>query len=153
MGGVYSVLSNRRGVILSDDTVGGVSSLHAIRAHLPVAESLGLAESLRASTAGRATPQCVFSHWQRVPGEALEEGSLANGVVLKIRERKGLKGPIPPMDSFVDRVDMKDLRPFVADMDVAPNPINATHGSGGKMTAEELTKMKAEDDAEEASHK
>eukprot|EP01084_Bolivina_argentea_P026758 49769_1 len=74
MGGVYSTLSNRRGVILSDDTVGGVSSLHAIRAHLPVAESLGLAESLRAATAGRATPQCVFSHWQRVPGDPLEEG-------------------------------------------------------------------------------
>jgi len=37
-----------------------------IKAFLPVAESFGFTQALRAATSGRAFPQCVFDHWEQM---------------------------------------------------------------------------------------
>ena len=38
------------------------------------------------------------------PGNPLEEGTLANGVVNKCRVRKGLKVEVPALDTFYDKL-------------------------------------------------
>jgi elongation factor 2 len=75
-----------------------------IKAYLPVAESFGFTQALRAATSGRAFPQCVFDHWEELGGDPLEANSLANGVALGIRKRKGLKPEIPGLENFIDKL-------------------------------------------------
>merc|ERR1719359_1499424 len=94
MGGIYGVLTRRRGIIIGEENRPG-TPIYNVRAYLPVAESFGFTADLRAGTGGQAFPQCVFDHWQQFPGDPLEAGSLANGVVLKTRARKGLREGIP----------------------------------------------------------
>ena len=94
MGGIYGVLTRRRGVIIGEENRPG-TPIYNVRAYLPVAESFGFTGDLRASSAGQAFPQCVFDHWQEYPGDPLEPKSLANTTTLAIRTRKGLKPEIP----------------------------------------------------------
>ena len=75
-----------------------------IKAFLPVAESFGFTQALRAATSGRAFPQCVFDHWEELGGDPLEANSMANNVALGIRKRKGLKPEIPGLDNFIDKL-------------------------------------------------
>jgi elongation factor 2 len=75
-----------------------------IKAFLPVAESFGFTQALRAATSGRAFPQCVFDHWEQMNGDPLETGSLANTVAMTIRKRKGLKDTIPALENFIDKL-------------------------------------------------
>ncbi|KPA79831.1 putative mitochondrial elongation factor 2 (EF2-1) [Leptomonas pyrrhocoris] len=103
MGGIYGVLTRRRGVIIGEENRPG-TPIYNVRAYLPVAESFGFTSDLRASTAGQAFPQCVFDHWQEFPGDPLEPKTLANTTVLAIRLRKGLKPEIPGLDQFMDKL-------------------------------------------------
>lgn len=103
MGGIYGVLTRRRGVIIGEENRPG-TPIYNVRAYLPVAESFGFTGDLRASTAGQAFPQCVFDHWQEYPGDPLEPKSLANTTTLAIRTRKGLKPEIPGLDQFMDKL-------------------------------------------------
>ena len=103
MGGIYGVLTRRRGIIIGEENRPG-TPIYNVRAYLPVAESFGFTADLRAGTGGQAFPQCVFDHWQQFPGDPLEAGSLANGIVLKTRARKGLKEGIPSLDTFMDKL-------------------------------------------------
>lgn len=103
MGGIYSVLTRRRGVIIGEENRPG-TPIYNVRAYLPVAESFGFTADLRASTGGQAFPQCVFDHWQPYPGDPLEPKTLANTTVLDIRKRKALKPDIPPLDDFFDKL-------------------------------------------------
>jgi elongation factor 2 len=48
-----------------------------IKAYLPVAESFGFTQALRAATSGRAFPQCVFDHWEELGGDPLDAKALA----------------------------------------------------------------------------
>lgn len=75
-----------------------------MKAHLPVGESFGFTQALRAATSGRAFPQCVFSHWEEMGGDPLEAGSKSNELVEKIRKRKGLKPGVPALDNFIDKL-------------------------------------------------
>ena len=75
-----------------------------MKAHLPVGESFGFTQALRAATSGRAFPQCVFSHWEPLAGDPMAAGSKANEIVEAIRKRKGLKAGIPPLENFVDKL-------------------------------------------------
>jgi len=75
-----------------------------MKAYLPVGESFGFTQALRASTSGRAFPQCVFDHWEEMPGNPLEEGSKSSKIVENIRKRKGLKPAVPPLEHFVDKL-------------------------------------------------
>ena len=45
-----------------------------VKAYLPVNESFGFTADLRSNTGGQAFPQCVFDHWQVMPGSPLTEG-------------------------------------------------------------------------------
>ena len=103
MGGIYSVLTRRRGIIIGEENRPG-TPIYNVRAYLPVAESFGFTADLRANTGGQAFPQCVFDHWQQFPGDPLEPKTLANTAVLGIRTRKGLKPDIPPLDTFLDKL-------------------------------------------------
>lgn len=61
MGGVYATLNKRRGNIF--DTIEDNNRI-TMKGYLPVAESFGFNQDLRANTGGQAFPQCVFNHWE-----------------------------------------------------------------------------------------
>jgi len=103
MGGIYGVLTRRRGVIIGEENRPG-TPIYNVKAYLPVAESFGFTSDLRASTGGQAFPQCVFDHWALFPSDPLEKGSQANTIVTGIRTRKGLKPDIPGLDNFLDKM-------------------------------------------------
>ena len=63
MGGIYQTLTQRRGIVIGEEPVSGTPLL-IVKAYLPVAESFGFTQALRAATSGRAFPQCVFDHWE-----------------------------------------------------------------------------------------
>merc|ERR1711878_185386 len=73
-------------------------------AFLPVAESFGFTQALRAATSGRAFPQCVFSHWEMLNPDPYEAGTKAATLVETIRARKGLRPGIPGLDNFIDKL-------------------------------------------------
>ena len=75
-----------------------------MNANLPVGESFGFTQALRAATSGRAFPQCVFDHWELLSGNPLEAGSKANEIVEAIRKRKGLKAGVPNLENFIDKL-------------------------------------------------
>ena len=103
VGGIYQCLSQRRGIVTSEDPINGTPLVN-IKAFLPVAESFGFTQALRAATSGRAFPQCVFDHWELLAADPFEEGSKAQALVDKIRARKGLKAGIPALDNFIDKL-------------------------------------------------
>merc|ERR1712071_362562 len=59
---------------------------------------------LRSNTGGQAFPQCVFDHWQILPGSPFEPTSRPGIVVTDTRKRKGLKEGIPALDSYLDKL-------------------------------------------------
>jgi len=103
MGGCYSVLTRKRGMVFSEEQRPGTPMVQ-LRAYLPVLESFGFTETLRANTGGKAFPQCVFDHWQIVPGDPLAEGSMGADIIIKTRKRKGLPEGVPPLDRYLDKL-------------------------------------------------
>jgi elongation factor 2 len=103
MGGIYGVLTRRRGIIIGEENRPG-TPIYNVRAYLPVAESFGFTADLRAGTGGQAFPQCVFDHWQEYPSDPLTVGSQANVTVEAIRKRKGLRPDIPELAGFTDKL-------------------------------------------------
>ena len=103
VGGIYQTLTQRRGIVISEEPING-TPLVQMKAYLPVGESFGFTQALRAATSGRAFPQCVFDHWEQMSGSPLEAGSKALEIVEAIRKRKGLKPGIPGLDNFVDKL-------------------------------------------------
>jgi elongation factor 2 len=103
IGGIYAVLNRRRGHIISEEPREG-TPLYIVRAFLPVLESFGFTADLRQATSGQAFPQCVFDHWQPIPGNPFESNNKCAQVVAQVRKRKGLKEGIPELDNFVDKL-------------------------------------------------
>jgi elongation factor 2 len=103
VGGIYGVLNRRRGHVFEESQVVG-TPMFIVKAFLPVNESFGFTADLRSNTGGQAFPQCVFDHWQVLPGNPLEVGTKPNQVVLETRKRKGLKEGVPALDSFLDKM-------------------------------------------------
>merc|ERR1712096_39197 len=103
VGAIYQTMTQRRGIVIGEDPVAGTPLVN-MKCYLPVGESFGFTQALRAATSGRAFPQCVFDHWEEMSGDPLEEGSKANVLVESIRKRKGLKVGIPALDNFVDKL-------------------------------------------------
>ena len=103
VGGIYQTLTQRRGIVNSEEPIPGTPLVN-MKAFLPVGESFGFTQALRAATSGRAFPQCVFSHWDEMSGDPLEVGSKANELVESIRKRKGLKAGVPALDNFIDKL-------------------------------------------------
>lgn len=92
MGGVFATLNKRRGSIF--DTIEENNRI-TMKGYLPVAESFGFNQDLRANTGGQAFPQCVFDHWEILADDPLKPGSKCEKMVLDIRKRKGRKTEIP----------------------------------------------------------
>jgi elongation factor 2 len=99
MGGVYGVLTRRRGHVFNEQQRPG-TPLFTIKAYLPVAESFGFNADLRSHTSGQAFPQSVFDHWQILPGGSpLDPTSKVGQVVQETRKRKGLKIDVPGVEN------------------------------------------------------
>ncbi|KAL2216394.1 U5 small nuclear ribonucleoprotein component [Thermoascus aurantiacus ATCC 26904] len=98
---IYTVLSRRRGHVLSDGPIAG-TPLYAVRGLIPVIDSFGFETDLRIHTQGQATVSLVFDKWSVVPGDPLDREvklrplemasamATARDFVLKTRRRKGL---------------------------------------------------------------
>jgi elongation factor 2 len=99
MGGVYGVLSRRRGHVFAEEQRPG-TPLFTIKAYLPVMESFGYNADLRSHTSGQAFPQSVFDHWQLLPGGSPLDPTTKNGaIVQEMRKRKGIKEVVPGVDN------------------------------------------------------
>ncbi|ULT85880.1 hypothetical protein L3Y34_005930 [Caenorhabditis briggsae] len=103
IGGIYGVLNKRRGHVFEESQVSG-TPMFIVKAYLPVNESFGFTADLRSNTGGQAFPQCVFDHWQILPGDPLEAGTKPNQIVLETRKRKGLKEGLPVLDNYLDKL-------------------------------------------------
>merc|ERR1712167_320645 len=103
MSGVYSCMNMRRGMVFEENQREG-TPLVQVRAYLPVSESFGFVSALRQQTSGQAFPQCVFDHWDVLPGNCLEEGSKMQELVLAIRKRKNVKVEMPSLADYLDKL-------------------------------------------------
>jgi len=103
VGGIYGVLNRKRGHVFEDTKVEG-TPMYTVKAYLPVMESFGFTAELRAATSGQAFPQCVFDHWQCLPGNPLVPEEKPGVIVGETRKRKGLKEGIPALDNFLDKL-------------------------------------------------
>jgi elongation factor 2 len=104
MGGVYGVLTRRRGHVFNEEQRPG-TPLFTIKAYLPVVESFGFNADLRQGTSGQAFPQSVFDHWQTLPGGSpLDPTSKVGAMVQEMRKRKGLKPEVPGVDNYYDKL-------------------------------------------------
>merc|ERR1711937_413022 len=102
MSGVYSCMNLRRGCVFEENEREG-TPLRQVKAYLPVAESFGFVAALRQQTSGQAFPQCVFDHWDNMPGDAMVEGKIQD-LVLSSRKRKNLKVEMPKLADYLDKL-------------------------------------------------
>lgn len=93
MGNVLKIITTKRGKINVMDQQG---NLAIIRGEIPVAEATDLADEMRNATAGRAFWATEFLKWQPVPE------NMAMNIIMKIRERKGLKLELPKYEDFIE---------------------------------------------------
>ena len=70
---------------------------------LPVACRVFTA-GLRSNTGGQAFPQCVFDHWQILPGDPMDPSTKPGVVVTETRKLKGLSEAIQSLDRFLDKL-------------------------------------------------
>uniref|UniRef100_A0A672I3P3 Elongation factor 2-like n=1 Tax=Salarias fasciatus TaxID=181472 RepID=A0A672I3P3_SALFA len=103
VGGIYGVLNKKRGHVFEEFNVVG-TPMFMVKAYLPVNESFGFTADLRSNTGGQAFPQCVFDHWQILPGDPSDPTSKPAQIVAEIRKRKGLKEGIPDLDNYLDKL-------------------------------------------------
>lgn len=103
IGGIYQVMSKRRGRIISEEQRQG-TPLFIVKAYLPVCESFGFTADLRSHTSGQAFPQCVFSHWDLMTGDVTDEATKVGQIVAAIRKRKGLPEGVPDSAKYMDRL-------------------------------------------------
>jgi len=89
MGNVTGLLSSKRGSIREVDQEGPIVN---IKGMVPIAETLGISQEMRAATSGTAFWQMTFDHYSPVPDSMLPD------IVKKIRVRKGMN-PMPPRAS------------------------------------------------------
>merc|ERR1712241_361170 len=102
MSGVYNCMNLRRGCVFEENPREG-TPLVQVKAYLPVAESFGFVAALRQATSGQAFPQCVFDHWDVIPGNPMVEGK-AQDLVLNVRKRKNIKVELPKLADYLDKL-------------------------------------------------
>merc|ERR1712117_95122 len=103
VGGIYGVLNRRRGHVFEEAQTPG-TPMFVVKAYLPVNESFGFTADLRSNTGGQAFPQCMFDHWQVLPGDPLTDGTKPNQIVEECKKRKGLKPGPPSLDNYLDKM-------------------------------------------------
>merc|ERR1711887_367286 len=103
VGGIYGVLNRRRGHVFEEAQTPG-TPMFVVKAYLPVNESFGFTADLRSNTGGQAFPQCVFDHWQIMPGDPMAEGTKTYQIVEGCKARKGLKPGVPDLNNYLDKL-------------------------------------------------
>merc|ERR1712024_353842 len=103
MGGIYSVLNRKRGHVFAEEQTPG-TPMFQVKAYLPVNESFGFDSDLRAATSGQAFPQCMFDHWQILPGDPLDGVSKAYQICQDTKKRKGLKPGNADLGNYLDKL-------------------------------------------------
>merc|ERR1712125_28707 len=103
MSGVYNCMNLRRGCVFEENPREGTPLLQ-VKAYLPVSESFGFVSALRQATSGQAFPQCVFSHWEAMAGDAMETDSKMQNLRLTVRKRKNIKVAIPALTDYLDKL-------------------------------------------------
>merc|ERR1712042_272130 len=105
VGGIYGVLNRRRGIVFEEMQTPG-TPMFVVKAHLPVNESFGFTADLRSNTGGQAFPQCVFDHWQDMPGNPMDANpsNKPYQIVMDTRKRKGLKEGLPDLSNCLDKL-------------------------------------------------
>jgi len=105
VGGIYGVLNRRRGHVFEEAQTPG-TPMFVVKAYLPVNESFGFTADLRSNTGGQAFPQCVFDHWQIMPGDPMDAASNSKPyqIVMDTRKRKGLKETLPDLANYLDKM-------------------------------------------------
>jgi len=105
VGGIYGVLNRRRGIVFEEMQTPG-TPMFVVKAHLPVNESFGFTADLRSNTGGQAFPQCVFDHWQDMPGNPMDTNpsNKPYNIVMDTRKRKGLKEGLPDLTNYLDKL-------------------------------------------------
>jgi len=103
VGGIYGVLNRRRGHVFEESQTPG-TPMFVVKAYLPVNESFGFTADLRSNTGGQAFPQCVFDHWQVMPGDPFQTGTKPYEIVQTCKVRKGLKPGNPDLASYLDKL-------------------------------------------------
>lgn len=93
MGGVTRQITSRRGVIEDMPVEGSVTT---VIGRVPVAETFGFSNDIRAASQGRATWNTENAGFEAVPP------SLFHKTVGEIRERKGLKPEVPTESYYSD---------------------------------------------------
>jgi hypothetical protein len=105
MGGIYGVLTRRRGHVFEENQRVG-TPLFNVKAYLPVNESFGFTADLRAATGGQAFPQQVFDHWQHLQGGSpLDATTMVGKIVFDMRKRKGIKTEVPDVSNVSSSAD------------------------------------------------
>ena len=97
------MLNRRRGHVFEEAQTPG-TPMFVVKAYLPVNESFGFTADLRSNTGGQAFPQCMFDHWQVLPGYPLTDRTKPNQIVEECKKRKGLKPGPPSLDNYLDRM-------------------------------------------------
>lgn len=102
-GSIYSVMARKRGQVISEDHDPDTQICN-LKAHLPVAESIGFTSFIRSETGGKAFPQCSFSHWDIINDDPLTPGTKSYEIVREVRKRKGMPEDLPPLSRYLDRL-------------------------------------------------
>jgi elongation factor 2 len=103
VGGIYGVLNRRRGHVFEEAQTPG-TPMFVVKAYLPVNESFGFTADLRSHTGGQAFPQCVFDHWQVMPGDPLDCDTKTYKICQDTKKRKGLKESLPDVNNYMDKL-------------------------------------------------
>lgn len=103
LGGIYKVLALKRGQVISEEQRPG-TPMFTVKGYLPIAESFGFINELRAATGGQAFATLSMDHWEAVQGDATEAGSRVQQLCLDIRKRKGIKAEVPPYTEYYDKL-------------------------------------------------
>ena len=93
IGGITREVTTRRGIIEDMPVEGGVAS---VIGKMPVAESFGFSNDIRAASQGRAVWNTENAGYEQVPTE------LFHKVTGEIRNRKGLKEELPTESQYSD---------------------------------------------------
>ncbi|CAE7278176.1 unnamed protein product, partial [Symbiodinium microadriaticum] len=102
--GAGQIMPATRRCCFASELTGSPTLQEPVKAYLPVSESFGFVAALRQATSGQAFPQCVFDHWESLPGNCLEKGSKMEELVLGIRKRKSLKVEMPSLTDYLDKL-------------------------------------------------
>jgi len=101
---VYTTVTSRRGTVQEQIPKTG-TPLTAIKARLPVERSFGFDALLREATGGYGFLQLLmFSHWEKVPGDPYQPGSIPFVIVKDVRKRKEQKEELPTWDQYNDKL-------------------------------------------------